>query len=101
MTVHNCDMKLPNFTHLLYGVVDENKTKKVFSPFSDHPGSAVIKKWSKLVFQFLSVWAEILHDNKTSLQQSYFFGVFDLKGFWREHDVIRLTTKNGFRLMAK
>ena len=29
----------------------------------------------KLVFQFLSVWAETLHDNRTSyFQQSYVFG---------------------------
>ena len=36
-----------------------------------HPGSAVIKKVIsfKLVFQFLTVWAETLHDNRTLCSQ--------------------------------
>ena len=55
----------------------------------------------KLVFQFLFVWAETLHDNRTSyFQQSYVFWIFAFNGCWRENDFIRLTAKNSFRLMT-
>ena len=53
----------------------------------------------KLIFQFLTVWADTLHDNRTLYSQSsYVFGFSKLTVFG-ENDLIRLTAKNNYQLM--
>ena len=53
----------------------------------------------KLIFQFLTVWGDTVHDNRTLYSQpSYVFGFFKLTVFG-ENDFIRLTAKNNYQLM--
>ena len=55
MTVHNCDMVLPNFKGLLYGV-DENKTKKVCFSFF---GSSRVSCHQKVVQTSFSIFIRL------------------------------------------
>ena len=67
-----------------------------------HAGSAVTKKGSlsNLFFNFQPFELRLCTIIELCIPNNRMFLFFYFNGFWRENDVIRLTAKSSFRLMA-